>query len=148
MKKYDARVQLFDSFIKGLKALFMLPFKNTLKSYKNENQELKKEFLDLKMAEIQELIRLGGPSRFKQAVIEADKLFDLALKSKHARGENMGMRLKNSQNKFNWQTYQGIWEAHKLRNQIVHETNFEVYNYQAQDAVNKFKKGLEELGVL
>lgn len=148
MKKHDSKVQFFDNLVAGIKTILMLPFKNTLKQYQSEDSRLKKEFLDVKLLEIKELIRLGGPSRFKQAVIEADKLLDLALKSSRVRGENMGMRLKNSQKKFSWQTYQGIWEAHKLRNQIVHEANFEIYNYQAQDAVNKFQKGLEELGVL
>lgn len=146
--KKNFQVSIFDSFIEGLRKLITLPFQSSANKYGKEVSDLKKEYIQIKWDEIQELLSLGGPSRFKQAVIEADKLFDLVLKNNSIRGENMGMRLKNAQKKFTWDTYQGVWQAHKIRNEIVHESNRELLSHEATQAVDKFKKGLSELNVL
>lgn len=147
-KKKDFKVTIFDSFIEGLRKLITLPFQSSANKYGGEARALKLEYIQTKWDEIQELLSLGGPARFKQAVIEADKLFDLVLKNSGSRGENMGMRLKNAQKKFTWEVYQGIWQAHKIRNEIVHESDRELLSHEAKDAVDKFKKGLSELHIL
>jgi len=146
--KKDFRVSIFDNFIDGLRKLITLPFQSSANKYSGEVRDLKIEYAQTKWDEIQELLSLGGPARFKQAVIEADKLFDLVLKNSGARGENMGMRLKNAQKKFTWEVYQGTWQAHKIRNEIVHQSDREILNHEAIDAVDKFKKGLNELHIL
>lgn len=92
------------------------------------------------------LLKQKGPSQLRQALITADKLLDLALKD-IATGESMGERLKNSSAFFDRSIYSKIWEAHKLRNMIVHETGFEPSHFMITEAVSNLKEGLFKLGV-
>lgn len=84
---------------------------------------------------------------WKLAVIEADKLVDTALQSKGFAGETMGERLMLIQpSQLN--SLQNLWDAHKLRNLLVHETRYELKHDQALAAINAFERVLRELGVL
>lgn len=106
-----------------------------------------REFLKQQWAEIQQLVKLNKPSARNQALIRADKLIDYALKVV-SRGETMGDRLKNAQDAFsNWDIYDGLWKAHKIRNKMVHEAGFEPPHYTVKDALEKIKKALEDLGI-
>ena len=67
------------------------------------------------------MLRVKRESSIKQALLEADKLLDLGLKDKKTKGETMGERLKSAKNLFDNNLYNEIWQAHKLRNQMVHE---------------------------
>lgn len=91
-------------------------------------------------------LRGGTPSQLKQAIITADKLLDNALKEAVS-GENFAERLKNSKDRFEWHFYQSIWAAHKLRNNLVHEVNFEPQHFVIREAVNTIKNTLVKLGV-
>ena len=80
------------------------------------------------------------------AILNADKLLDKALQQRGAKGETMGERMKSSQK--TWSNANSIWSAHKLRNQIAHETNVKV-NYQTcRQALRAFKQGLKDLGAI
>lgn len=96
--------------------------------------------------EIEVLIKGGSPSQLKQALIVADRSLDSALKDFVA-GETMGERLKNAKNLFHPQTYDKIWQAHKLRNALVHESGFEARGFVMKNAVGQIRSGLIELGV-
>jgi hypothetical protein len=104
-----------------------------------------------KWDEIQELIRLGNPSRFRSAVVEADKLLDFVLDKMGYTG-NLGDKLKMTKDRFvdgnDYSIYDGVWQAHKCRNQIVHEVSYELLSSEAYDVVNKFGNGLRKLGSL
>jgi len=95
---------------------------------------------------VQELLKLGGPSQLRQALITADKLLDNALKEVVA-GESMGGRLKNARDVFDRYQYQTIWEAHKLRNNLVHEVGFEPPHFVIKEAVATIKDSIVKLGV-
>ncbi|MBM3204586.1 hypothetical protein FJZ48_01235 [Candidatus Uhrbacteria bacterium] len=82
----------------------------------------------------------------KVAVIEADKLLDLALKSMLMPGETLGERLKVAAYKY--PSIRNVWPAHKLRNQLVHEATFEISPRQAKQALNDFEKALKSLNVM
>ena len=84
-------------------------------------------------------------SDWKLAVIEGDKFVDLALREAGFPGETMGERLmmiKPGQ----LGNLQFLWDAHKLRNLIVHDLNFKIDQRQAQSAVHVFEQTLRELG--
>jgi len=98
-------------------------------------------------AEIQAMMREGGPANYRQAIMEADKLIDMVLKSK-VRGETMGERLKNARNLFPCDAYDKLWTAHKIRNKIAHEADFEGLSSDAQLAVRNFERALRELRVI
>lgn len=95
---------------------------------------------------VEELVKIDQPSQLRQAVIKADNILDFAL-SKLTTGANVGERLKNARPYFkDYAVYQGLWEAHKVRNALVHEADYEPTHTVTKDAVAKFKQGLEALG--
>jgi len=95
---------------------------------------------------ITELVVLGHPSGLKQAIINADKLMDYALKILVV-GETMGERLKAARDMFSPETYDHLWQAHKVRNALVHETNYDPPHYVAKEAIDQFAAAFKELGV-
>lgn len=105
-----------------------------------------REFIKQKWAEIQNLMHLGRPSNFKQAVLEADKLIDFVLKKMNYNGQTLADRMRASQNRFS--NYQGLWDAHKIRNRLVHEVSSEVLHHEAKEAIAKFERALRDLGVV
>lgn len=96
--------------------------------------------------EIEILLKGDSPSQLKQALILADRSLDSALKDL-VDGQTMGDRLKNASNLFHPQSYDKIWQAHKLRNSLVHESGFEVQGFIIKSAVKSLKDGLIELGI-
>ena len=96
---------------------------------------------------IEELVAIKRDSALKQALLEADKLLDLGLREKKVRGNTLGERLKESRSLFPEDLYQQIWEAHKLRNRLVHE-NEEILSFQIEKALWSFKRALQRLRFL
>ncbi|KKS35667.1 MAG: hypothetical protein UV00_C0032G0018 [candidate division WWE3 bacterium GW2011_GWF1_42_14] len=92
------------------------------------------------------LLKQKGTSQLKQALITADKSLDAVLKE-IVPGETMGERLKNAVDKFDRPTYNRIWDAHKLRNSLVHEAGFEPAYFMITEAVSNLKEALYKLGV-
>ena len=102
-----------------------------------------------KWAEIEQLIKLGRPSNFKTAILEADKLLDHVLKLYGYRGQTMADRMKSiPRDRFDRDLFDDMWKAHILRNNMVHNMNYEVQHFEANDAIRKFGKVLRELGAL
>ena len=115
------------------------------RKYRQGNSErVDTSVVPTKWAEIKAMMNAGGPANYKQSIMEADKLVDLVLKSKVS-GSTMGERLKNSQNLFSKETYNSLWTAHKIRNRLAHEADFEGLSSDAQLAVRNFEKALKEL---
>jgi len=83
---------------------------------------------------------------WKFAIIEADKLVDDTLKNLFA-GETMGERLMNI-DKTQLLTIDGLWEAHKIRNRLAHDTNYFLRHPEAVRAIRLYEQTLKELGVL
>jgi hypothetical protein len=111
---------------------------------------------------VEELVKIGQPSQLRQAVIKADNLLDFAL-SKLTTGTTTGERLKNARPYYcageaeqlqgakrhhfkDYAIYQGLWDAHKVRNALVHAADYEPMYTVTGDAVAKIKRGLEALG--
>lgn len=81
-------------------------------------------------------------SHTKQGIMDADKLLDYALAKKGFSG-TMGEKLKKAGPRFS--NLNGVWQAHKLRNQIAHELG-EINFNEARLALKFFKQGLNDLG--
>ena len=96
----------------------------------------------------QEIVKVSesGTMGAKMAIIEADKLLDTALKSLMMSGSTMGERLKFAG--YTYPELRNVWNAHKLRNQLVHETTFELSHSQAKSAIRDFERALRTLHVL
>ena len=88
---------------------------------------------------------LNQPNTWPLAVIEADKILDQALKDSHFKGQTMAERLSSAS--LTLADYQAIWQAHKLRNQLVHEPEAVITKKQAKRALTIFEQALINLGV-
>jgi len=86
-----------------------------------------------------------GPSGLKNALIEADKLLDYVMIQRGFVGETMGDRLKNGGSVFS--NLNTIWDAHKLRNQMVHEVEIDMATEQVKHAISNLGQGIRDLGV-
>lgn len=95
---------------------------------------------------ISNLISTRQPSAVRQALIIADRSLDAALKDMVA-GETMGERLKTAKTYFDKDTYNKIWEAHKIRNNLVHESDYDPPYYVVGDAISTLKTALTKLRV-
>lgn len=84
---------------------------------------------------------------WKMAVIEADKFVDDALKTGGFPGESMGERLMLIE-PGQLLSLQGLWDAHKLRNLVVHDANYRINHRQVILAIEAFETALRELGAL
>jgi hypothetical protein len=118
------------------------PIRYSRLSIDHKDRELVKQ----KWAEIQDLMVLGRPSNFRQAILEADKLLDFVLKKMNYKGPSLADRLRAARDRFS--DYQGVWDAHKIRNRLVHEVGSEIFNWDAKEAIKKFEKAFKDLGVI
>lgn len=148
--KKSTEVRIVEGFFKALWWIVSLPFrlifgKKTSQKYSQNGGGLDKSYIDNKWREIDQLMKLGSPSNYSQAVLEADKLLDHILKGYRAPGLTMGDRLKASENRFSAEGYNAAWRAHKVRNEMVHNSEFQVMDYSAKSAMSNFKKAIDEL---
>lgn len=81
----------------------------------------------------------------KQAVIQADSAFDRLLKEAQVPGQTMGERLKSIANRVDRGLYNRLWEAHKKRNELVHETSSFVAHWDKADYVSIYKEAAKQL---
>lgn len=109
-----------------------------------QRQALDLELVHQRWREIMGMQSQGGVG-LKNSLLEADKLLDYVMRGKGFAGENMGDRLKLQGNRFS--DLNGVWTAHKLRNQLAHEVDIDIVKPQIEDAVRKLKRGIEDLGV-
>lgn len=95
---------------------------------------------------IENKLNKDTPSTFALAIIDGDKLLDKALIEMGIPGKTMGDRLKRASNKFT--QLDAVWRAHKIRNVIAHESDFELSYRQAANALAIYKQALKDLGAI
>lgn len=88
----------------------------------------------------------GGEHGLKSAIGDADKLLDQVLKQQGFRGETMAMRLQKAEDRFT--DKESIWRAHKLRNALAHEINFDLVMSQGRKSLDDLHRALKDLGAL
>lgn len=74
-------------------------------------------------------------------ILEADKALDLALDLCGFHG-SLGDKLKAAGPRFS--DKDAVWRAHKLRNQLAHETHASANPAQADAALRAFRRGIED----
>lgn len=113
---------------------------------KNNATALDRQYVSTKWAEIEATANLGGPAHLKASVMDADKLVEYVLSARVATGNTFADKLKAGRKLFrNYEDYDNLWYAHKVRNSIAHDngTDFSVTN--ATKAIQYFKKSLNVL---
>jgi hypothetical protein len=95
------------------------------------------------------LMHEPGTDGMRHAILEADKLLDIALRQGGYPGDTLGQRLRSAERDFaKRSSYQGLWEAHKMRNALAHELGFDIPRQHAQHILRLYEDGLRELNVL
>lgn len=89
----------------------------------------------------------GDEANMKLAIIESDKVLDELLKLSGYKGETMADRLKTL-TPAQMPNIEEIWQAHKIRNRIVHEPNFKLDRGEAWMCVEIYKKSFQEFGLI
>lgn len=128
----------------GAIALFALLMLGVFMFLHRRMSTLNREFYQKRWELIEELSQ--HESGWVQAIIEADKLLDDALKKSGYKGKTMGERLASASRAFS--NKDKTWAAHKLRNKVVHETSVKLRPNHVTGSLKAFKKSLKDLGAL
>jgi hypothetical protein len=96
---------------------------------------------------IQQSFANGTPESLKLAVIDADKLVDNVLKMAKISGDTMGERLEQIRGE-RLSSYDRLWRAHRLRNEIVHSADFSPSRNDIENALMSYEAFLRELKIL
>ena len=106
--------------------------------------KLKQDYFKSQWQELQKLLR--NPERWDVALIQADQLFDLALKKNRYRGASMGERMVKAQKIFT--DHDSVWFAHKLRKEVESDPDFKLTEKDLKDALIAIRQVLKDLGAL
>jgi hypothetical protein len=96
---------------------------------------------------ITDYFRTGDEQNLKLAIIEADNVLDEALKAAGFAGQTLADRLKKVTSE-DLPNIDDLWEAHKLRNKIVHEASFGLSIGLAERALEIYQKAFQDMGLL
>lgn len=99
-----------------------------------------------KWLRVEGMLKRDQPASYHLATMEADKLLDAALKEAGYKGQTMGERMRSAGSIFS--NRNAVWSAHKLRNQIAHETDVRVEFDAARRALASFKQALKDTGAI
>lgn len=138
----DLASRVVVSLGQSLVNLVMLPFRSRGRA--NFNQEQYRDAWE----NVRALAGNTTEVHWQQAIIQADKLVDQALRELNLPGDTFGDRLKAAEGRFGHEIYNRLWQAHKIRNQIAHQSNFHVDRQDTEDALDWFERALSRLGAL
>lgn len=97
------------------------------------------------LLEINKMLNSESPSDWKVAIITADKNLEKALEKKGYVGDTMGEKLKEMVPADLPDVYEEVWEAHKIRNRIVHEPDFEISQSEARKIVGFYERAIRKM---
>ncbi len=95
-------------------------------------------------AKITARLETGLESEYKLAVIEADSMLDDILKRMGFGGETLGERLEKL-TAATLPNLEQIWEAHKIRNNIVHDPDYRLTLDEARRVLDIYEQALRDL---
>lgn len=105
---------------------------------------LNTDYFQQQWVELQKLCR--SKDTWPQAVLNADKLLDEALKKSFMRGKNMGERMVAAQRRFT--DNDGVWFGHKLRNKVESDPELKLKEEDVKGALIGIRQALKDLGAL
>ena len=133
------------SLMKGLKFRPHFDLGRGASVRKKEN--VRQKFFRDRWTEIIKKFETGTNDGIRVAIIEADSLVDEALKQLSFKGEHFADRLeKLDRNEF--KTLNRVWNAHRVRNDLVHTPGFFVGAHDAKAVLDNYEAFLRELGVM
>lgn len=129
---------------------FRVKFRLPLWKPRRKKKERKKKnaFAIREWGKIQKKAQEGSPQALTIAVIESDKLIDEVLKREGYLGEFMAQRLERLGRTRSLKTLEGLWQAHRIRNNLVHTPGFQLSRSQAEEILGTYEAFLKEFGAL
>jgi hypothetical protein len=112
--------------------------------YRRRPQPLKTEYYQTKWKELQDL--LHDKTKWAEAILDADRLLETALKKKHIKGRSMGERLVKAQRLFT--DNDSVWFGHKLRNKIDSDPTTKLKETEVKQALLGIRQALKDVGAL
>lgn len=97
---------------------------------------------------IKEKLKSDNVSQYKVAIIEADAFVEEFLGKAGYGGENMAQKLEQAGERHLDEHREALLEVHKIRNRIIHETDFEIDRETAETAVKVYEDFLKYLDFL
>ena len=97
--------------------------------------------------EIEERIKTGKEAELKLAIIEADRVLDEVLKVAGYKGETMAERMEQV-TPAQLANIEKVWRAHKIRNRIVHESDYKISQQEVLEVLDAYKKAFQEFGLI
>src|SRR3989344_1797430 len=91
--------------------------------------------------------KTAGSPGYSMAVIEADILLEETMGRLGFLGKNLAERLRSSA-PGEIKNISDVWEAHKLRNRIAHESDFRISMEETTKTLGVYKKSLENMGAI
>lgn len=89
-----------------------------------------------------------SPQVLTLAIIDADKLVDDTLRMLGFTGEHVAERLERLGKSQKMKTLNSLWQAHRIRNNLVHATGFQIASRQAREVLSAYEDFFKELKVL
>lgn len=97
---------------------------------------------------ILEKMKSDAPQVLTIAIIDADKLVDDVLQMLGFPGEHVADRLDKLGRTQKLKTLDSLWQAHRIRNNLVHATGFQISPRQAREVITTYEKFFKEIKVL
>ncbi len=114
---------------------------------KKRGPAFNKEDYQVDFLRIENALTEGNEQSYAMAIINGDKLLDKALCEMGIPGRTMGDRMKKI-GKEKFTQLNAVWHAHKMRNQIAHEQDFQPSFAQAKHALDVYRQALKDLGAI
>lgn len=98
-----------------------------------------------KAAGLRKQIENADTDELKHVLIKADSLLDYCLQNYHLRGKTMGERLKSANRLFTHAQYDQVWQAHKMRNSVVHDIDTSFSSTQVKAKLETLLQAVSQL---
>lgn len=134
---------IFVGFFKGIWWLIQLAF-GKKKARSSLTQSEKNQIIN-KRLEIEELLGSNNQIELTHALFEADKLVDHVLRTSRYRGETFADRLRSAEQNIDPEIYNAIWQGHKVRNQLAHESSANTSLSEIKSAIVKLLRFLKNV---
>ena len=144
-KRYKYENDIFQTIIiaigRMLWWIISLPFKGfKLGKIGNEISVQERNYITSKRLEIEKSLATENEIELKNALMEADKLVDHTMKIQGYAGQTFADRFRIVQENLSKDMNNGIWQGHRVRNQIVHESESKIVNQELREATEKLLK--------
>ncbi|MGM0482875.1 MAG: hypothetical protein ACQEP6_03395 [Patescibacteria group bacterium] len=111
--------------------------------YKEKTVKSTEAYKNERWQRIIDHIESEHPNDWRIAILEADAILDEILTKMGYEGDSIADKLKQIE-RSDFHTLEKAWEAHKIRNKVVHEADFALSKREAKRIVGLYRSVFEE----